>query len=217
MPNFETRPPMELFLYLFAALFSVINPLATLPIFVSLTSEDLPVIRRKTALKTAINVFIILVATYFLGQGILNFFGVSINSLKIAGGLIITTSGFALLTGKFAEHKGLNKQIRTSARTRDDISFTPLAMPILAGPGSMSLLIGFNQKFHEPNQISITILAILAICLVIFIMFRSSQYIIVALGNSGINAISRIIGFVVIAIGIEYVTTAILNLINGVQ
>lgn len=207
---------MDLFLYLFAALFSVINPLATLPIFVSLTSEDLPVIRRKTALKTAINVFIILVATYFLGLAILNFFGVSINSLKIAGGLIITSSGFALLTGKFAEHKGLDKRTRTSARNREDISFTPLAMPILAGPGSMSLLIGFNQKFHEPNETMIAILAIFAICLVIFIMFRSSQYIIVALGNSGINAISRVIGFVVIAIGIEYITTAIIHLINGV-
>lgn len=207
---------MELFLYLFAALFSVINPLATLPIFVSLTSEDVPVIRRRTALMTAINVAIILLVSYFVGQYVLTFFGISIDSLKIAGGLIITSSGFALLTGKFAEHKGLNKRARTSVRTRNDISFTPLAMPILAGPGSMSLLISANQKYQEPNEMLIAIIAILTICLVIFLMLRSAQYIIVGLGNSGINAISRIIGFVVIAIGIEYITAAIVNLINGI-
>lgn len=207
---------MELFLYLFAALFSVINPLATLPIFVSLTSEDVPLIRRRTALWTAINVALILLISYFVGQYVLTFFGISINSLQIAGGLIITSSGFALLTGKFAEHKGLNKNMRTSVRTRNDISFTPLAMPILAGPGSMSLLIGFNQQYHEPEQIMIAVSAILSICIVIFLMLRSSQYIIVGLGNAGINAISRIIGFVVIAIGIEYVTSAVIKLINGI-
>ncbi len=207
---------MELFLYLFAALFSVMNPLATLPIFVGLTSEDTPSIRKKTALKTAINTFFILITAYFVGQFVIDFFGVSINSLKIAGGLIITTSGFALLTGKFAEHKGLNKRTRTSVRERNDISFTPLAMPILAGPGSMSLLISFNQKYYEIEQIGIAITAILAICIVILIMFRSSQYIIVALGNSGINAISRIIGFIVIAIGIEYISNAVVNLLNGI-
>ncbi len=208
---------MELFLYLFGALFSVINPLATLPIFVSLTSEDTPTIRHRTALWTAINTSIILLVAFFAGQFVLKFFGVSINSLKIAGGLIITSSGFALLTGKFAEHKGLNKRARTSVRTRNDISFTPLAMPILAGPGSMSLLISFNQNHQHTDQIVTAVLAILAICVVIFIMFRSSQYIIVGLGNSGINAISRIIGFIVIGIGIEYISTAVMNLINGIQ
>jgi MarC family membrane protein len=207
---------MELFFYLFAALFSVINPLATLPIFVSLTSEDAPVIRHRTAFWTAVNVFIILLVSYFLGQYVLSFFGISINSLKIAGGLIITSSGFALLTGKFAEHKGLNKRIRTTVRTRNDISFTPLAMPILAGPGSMSLLIGFNQKHQQSTDMVVAVLGILAICLVIYAMFRSAQYIIVGLGNSGINAISRIIGFIVIAIGIEYIISALLNLINGI-
>lgn len=208
---------MELFLYLFAALFSVMNPLATLPIFVSLTSEDTPKIRKITAVKTSINTFIILLVSYFIGQFVIDFFGVSINSLRIAGGLIITTSGFALLTGTFAEHKGLKKEGRTSPRDRNDISFTPLAMPILAGPGSMSLLISFNQEFYEPTQIAIAIAAIFAICLVILVMFRSSQYIIVALGNSGINAISRIIGFIVIAIGIEYISHAVVNILNGVQ
>ena len=94
---------MDLFIYVFAALFSVINPLGTIPIFVGLTKEDTAKERSKTSLLTAINIFVILTICFFSGRYILQFFGISIESLRIAGGLIIVTSGFALLTGSFSK------------------------------------------------------------------------------------------------------------------
>lgn len=81
---------MDLFIYTFAALFSVINPLGTVPIFVGLTREDSKKERHKTSLLTALNTFVILVISYFTGRYILQFFGISIESLRIAGGLIIS-------------------------------------------------------------------------------------------------------------------------------
>ena len=101
---------MELFIYVFAALFSVINPLGTVPIFVGLTQEYSASERSRTSLLTAVNIFVILLISFFTGRFILHFFGISIESLRIAGGLIIVTSGFALLTGSFSKHKEWKKK-----------------------------------------------------------------------------------------------------------
>ena len=126
---------MELFIYLFAALFSVLNPIGTVPIFVGLTQNDSQPERNRLSLWTAINVFIILVVSFLVGQYVLSFFGISIDSLRIAGGIVIVSSGFSLLSGKFNKKRGINKKIENEAQQRNDIALTPLAIPMLAGPG----------------------------------------------------------------------------------
>ena len=209
---------MDLFLMIFGALFSVMNPFGTVPIFVSLTQNHTKKERTKTALSTAINVLLILLISFFIGKYILLFFGISINSLKIAGGLIITSSGFALLTGEFNKHKGMKKKnVKEDIETRAEISLTPLALPMIAGPGTISLLITYNQEYGELNNIFIILAAIVLSAICIYIILNSSYYIVKALGASGINALSRIIGFVVIAIGIEFIISAILNIIKTIN
>jgi multiple antibiotic resistance protein len=206
---------MELFIYVFAALFSVINPLGTVPIFVGLTQQYSALERSKTSLLTAINIFVILVISFFTGRFILHFFGISIESLRIAGGLIIVTSGFALLTGSFSKHKGMEKErVRDDVFQRESVSLTPLAIPMLAGPGSISLLIGMYEDYSLISEKLITIFAILGVCLATFLVLRSSHYIVKMLGASGINAISRIIGFIVIAIGIEYISSSVIAVLS---
>ncbi len=206
---------MDLFIYLFFALFSVLNPIGTVPIFVGLTQDYHKKERSRVSLWTAIDVFIILIISYFIGQYVLKFFGISIDSLRIAGGLIIVSSGFSLLTGKFSKTRGINKQVEQEIQNRNDIALTPLAIPMLAGPGSMSLLIAFYQENHTTNAIFASCFAILAVSLIIFLMLRSAHYLSKILGASGIVAISRIIGFIVIAIGIQYIVSAIINIIKG--
>lgn len=206
---------MELFIVVFAALFSVINPLGTLPIFVGLTQENSHQERSKISLFTSINVLVILVISFIVGRYILHFFGISIESLRIAGGLIITTSGFALLTGSFSKHKGMEKQrVKDDAFQREAVALTPLAIPMLAGPGSISLLIGLYEQYDLIAQKIIVISAILAVCIATFLMLRCSHYIVKFLGASGINAISRIIGFIVIAIGIEYISSSVIAVLK---
>ena len=152
---------MELFILIFAALFSVMNPFGTVPVFVGLTEENSKVERNKIAFWTSLNVLIILVISFFIGKYILLFFGITLNSLKIAGGLIIASSGFALLTGEFSKHKGMKKtRVKVDIKSRSQISLTPLAMPMIAGPGTMSLLITYNQEFDELNSVLIILGAI---------------------------------------------------------
>jgi multiple antibiotic resistance protein len=138
-----------------------------------------------------------------------------LNSLKIAGGLIITSSGFALLTGEFNKHKGMKREkVQVDVMSRSEVSLTPLALPMIAGPGTISLLITYNQEYAALNDILNILLAILMSTVFIYFTLRSSVYVAKKLGASGINALSRIIGFIVITIGIEFISSAIINVIN---
>ena len=207
---------MDSFIYLFAALFSVLNPLGTIPIFVGLTSDYTQKERAVVSLKTSINVFIILTISFFIGQYVLTFFGITITALRIAGGLIITSSGFGLLNGQFSKNKGINKKVRKEVEERHHIALTPLAMPMLAGPGSISLLIAYYQDHHSTVEIIASSLAILAVSVTIYLILRSGHYLARILGSSGIVAISRVIGFLTIAIGIQYIISAIVSIINEI-
>lgn len=212
--NFAVKT-MDLFIYVFAGLFSVINPLGTVPIFVGLTQSDTIRDRNRTALLTGINTGVILLISFFAGKYVLSFFGISLNALRIAGGMIITSSGFALLTGSFSKHKGMDKnRVQEDLAQRSEISLTPLAIPMLAGPGSISLLIALNQQYTQATQIVWLVAAILAVCVAAWLVLRSSHYIVKLMGASGINAVSRIIGFIVIAIGVQYIISAAMELLK---
>lgn len=208
---------MELFIYTVGALISIMNPLGTVPVFVSLLQNSTKKEQSFVALKTALNVLVILILSFFFGKYLLSFFGITINSLRIAGGLIITLSGFSLLTGKFIEHKGMKKtKVKEDIKSRSEISLTPLALPMLAGPGTISLLITYNQEFTEFYNVLYIVSAIFISSVLIFIILNYSNKIAKFLGASGINALSRIIGFIVISIGIEYISSSVLSTLKNI-
>ncbi|MES2747320.1 MAG: MarC family NAAT transporter [Bacteroidota bacterium] len=207
---------MEVFIFLLAALFSVLNPIGTVPIFVGLTQDYTKQERSRVSFWTAINVFIILIISFFIGQYVLQFFGITISALRIAGGIIIASSGFSLLNGRFNKNKGINKKVEEEIQSRNDIALTPLAMPMLAGPGSISLLIAYYEEHHTTSDIIFSCLAIFTVAFLIFLILRSAHYLAKILGTSGIVAISRIIGFLTIAIGIQYIISSILSIVRGI-
>lgn len=207
---------MELFIYLFFALFSVLNPIGTVPIFVGLTHDDSKMERNRISLWTAIDVFIILMIAFFIGKYVLEFFGITINALRITGGIIIASSGFSLLNGQFNKNKGINKKVEQEIQVRNDIALTPLAMPMLAGPGSMSLLITFYQEHHTTPEIIPSVCAIFGASVSIYIILRGAHYLSKILGTSGIVAISRIVGFLTIAIGVQYIISSVLSIVRGI-
>ena len=196
----------------------MMNPLGTVPVLVGLTQDMDAKMRSGIALRASLNVLVILVLSFFLGQYILSFFGISLVSLKIAGGLIIASSGFALLTGKFNEHKGLEKRkVKIDIATRAEISLTPLAIPMLAGPGTISLLITYKQEYTQLNDVFLLVAAMIFTTICIYGILRSSHFIVRIMGASGINGLSRIIGFIVIAIGIEYIISSVVQILQNVE
>lgn len=198
-------------LAIISSLISVLNPIGAVPMFISFTANRTSDEIKKIAVKCTIYVTIILIISFLSGNVIIDFFGISINSMKIAGGLIMLISGIAFLNSKTETNRGIDKKIKFEAVEKEDISFTPLAMPLLAGPGSMSYLISLNVGSLSTKDIVITIIAILVVCIFILIVLLSSRYFNKLIGNSGMVALSRIMGFFVMCIGVQLIYTGIKN------
>ena len=125
-------------------------------------------------------------------------------------------NSFGLLNANPKKRKGISKKVEEDSLNRNSIALTPLAMPMLAGPGSISLLIAFYQDHNSTTDILASSLSILTVSLLIFLILRSAHYLAKYLGASGIVAISRIVGFLTVAIGIQYIISAILSIIRGI-
>ncbi len=207
-------PALELFIAVLGSLFSIVNPIGAIPIFLALSPDYTVAERRRSAMFTSIYVIAILMVFFFAGTAILSFFGISLSAMRIAGGLVILSSGYSLLAGKFAESRAINEKVRDEALEKDDISFTPLAMPMLAGPGSISYLIGLWDEYPDWSQKFTVIGVVLAMGLIIFLVLRSAPFLNRFLGVSGIRAMSRIIGFIVMAIGVQLIIGGVVKLVS---
>lgn len=203
---------IDLAILVLASLFSVVNPLGAIPVYLALTTSYTRQERNRSSLAISIYFVLILLTFFLAGSYILSFFGISLSSLKIAGGLVIFNSGFALLNGKFESNR-VNKKVKTEAKDKEDISFAPMAMPMLSGPGSISLLISLfaeNKEILDRVTIASTVLIM---GLIVFLILKSAPLLFRFLGHSGLKAISRIMGFIVMAIAVEYIVSGIISLV----
>lgn len=196
----------------YVSLVSLINPLGAIPVFLSITSDHPKDWIRKQILKTSLNVFFICLISFLIGNYVLDFFGISINALKIAGGIIISRSGFQLLNSK--HKKDVGKKIQNESLQKEDVSFTPLAMPLLSGPGSISFLINLSiQTNYSFVSSTYAIVSILLSSITIFLILKLAPKILSYMGQAGLKSMSKIMGFIVLAIGIQLIITSISSLI----
>jgi len=199
----------------FISLFALINPLSALPVFISLTEHHDAKWKDYQIRKTCMYIIIICLCSYFAGSYILEFFGISINALKIAGGIVISRSGFLLLNAK---HKSdVKGKIKKESLEKEDISFSPLAMPLLAGPGSISLLINMSIEYPQMEKRAAIILAIVGVAICIYVIFSIAPRILKYTGQAGLKSMSKIMGFLVLAIGIEMISASILAMLKSVS
>ncbi|MCF8220803.1 MAG: MarC family protein [Cryomorphaceae bacterium] len=195
-----------LFISTVVSLFSLINPLSAMPVFISLTNGFPKDHLFRTIRRTSLYVFLVCLISFLIGEFVLNFFGVSIHALKIAGGIIISRSGFQLLN---AQHKSdVHGPIEDESRMKEDISFSPLAMPLLAGPGSISLLINLALQHDAYDAKATVIAAVFMVCLSIYLILSSAPFILKYLGQSGLRTMSKIMGLLVLSIGIQMIVAS---------
>lgn len=207
---------MEVLLATFTALFSVVNPFGATPVFISLTQELDKKTRNEQAMKACIYMVGILVVFFFAGTFILNFFGIRIEDIRIAGGILIVKSAFALLSPGSHKGKPIAKEVRQEGMEKDDISFTPMAMPMLSGPGSIAVTIGMFDKAKGYLEYLYMVLAIVAVATICFFVLRSAEKLNDFLGKGGMAALSRMMGFIVLSIGISLILNGILPLVERV-
>jgi len=203
---------MEILLVTFTTLFSIVNPFGAMPVFLTLTADDRASERANTALRACLYMVTILSVAFFGGQYILNFFGINIQHLRVAGGILVMRSAFELLTPG-ANRDRVGPDALEESKLKNDISFTPLAMPMLSGPGSMAICIGLIRPTYADK--ALTVLGFTLVALAAFIILLFSLRLTRVLGKPGMAAMSRIMGFITLAIGVNFLASAIGALFPG--
>lgn len=185
----------------FLALFPIVNPFGGVPFFFALTTDYDRRDRSMAAFKTGVYVFLILVFFLFLGRFVLSFFGLSLPVLRIAGGLIVAHSAWGMVTGASRVTPAEGHE----AVTKPDISLTPMAMPMLSGPGSIGVVMGLAATTSNWLSYIGMVVGIAALGFVVFLFLRLGGPLVARLGPSAAGAINRIFGFLILSVAVQLI------------
>lgn len=194
----------------FGGLLAILNPIGAVPIFLGLTLGQGPHQRRRAARYAAIAVAIVLVVAVWAGEGILGFFGVRIASFRVGGGILILLMAIAMLQARTSPSKQTQEEAE-EAGTRDSVGVVPIGIPLLAGPGAISLVIVDAQQADVGGRLvlSATIAVVAAIA---WVALLAAGPIGRVLGRTGINIFTRLMGLLLAAVAVEYIATGLLEL-----
>jgi len=202
----------------FTSFFTLINPFGTMPIFMTMTSELDQTHRVKTAKKASIIAFFTLIFFAFSGQLLFNFFGISVNSFRIVGGVIFFLMGMDMLQARLGKVKIQASEIKTYV---NDISVTPLAIPMICGPGAITNAIVLMEDAKSIEQKTVLIGVIFLVLLLTYIILFSSSKVTKMLGDTGNNVLMRLMGLIVMVIAVEFFFSGlkpiIVNIIQSAQ
>ncbi|QYM78627.1 MarC family NAAT transporter [Horticoccus luteus] len=201
----------ELILGTVVALLPLINPLAAAPTFLAITEGDTLERRLQQLRMACIYMVVILVSFLIGGTFIMGFFGISIPGLRIAGGLLVAGIGSGMLMQN-PRQPVQHETDHVEARAKRDVSFSPLAMPMLSGPGSIAVTLGFTSLASDWLDYTAIILGILVVAVFTYVTLRLSGRIVQVIGQNGMNALTRIMGFLLLCIGIQFVVNGVIGI-----
>lgn len=184
----------------FTSLFTMVTPFGVIPLFNTLTSEMSSKEVRKIALKGVTTAFIIIVVFAFAGNFIFDFFHISINGLKIVGGVLFFMSGYDMLNAKLKRAK---EDEGNHSEFMNDFAITPLGVPMICGPGTITVTIVLFSDAQNLAEKAILFSVVIVVLLITFLMLASSRKILSVLGDSGNKVFMRIMGLIVMMISIE--------------
>ncbi len=197
-----------IFLGTLVGLLPIINPLSAGPTFLAITEGDSDERRREQARKGCLYMVAILVSFLIGGTFIMNFFGISIPGLRIAGGILLTGIGMDMLSSLKAPAKDTDEE-RAAAVKKPDISFSPLAMPMLSGPGSIAVTLGFTSLATDWYDYLAIIAGIISVAVITYVVLRLSGRLVRFIGPVGVNAMTKIMGFLIMTMGVQFVVNGI--------
>ena len=180
--------------------FTLTNPLGTMPVFLTMTQGMTEKERRFIVTRATLTAFIIIMVFTFAGQFLFKFFGISTNGFRIAGGVIIFKIGFDMLQARYTPMKLKDEEIKTYA---NDISITPLGIPMLCGPGAIANAIVLMQDATTMELKATLIGSIAFIYLLTYFILRASTRLVDVLGETGNNVMMRLMGLILMVIAVE--------------
>jgi MarC family membrane protein len=194
----------------FLALFPIVDPFGGIPVFFTMTSKWSPRDRNRTAYKTGLWVFVILVTFLFFGGFVLQFFGISLPVIKVAGGLIVANTAWGMVTS----HSRITPAESDEAEEKEEISLTPLAMPLMSGPGAIGVVMALAAHVENVAAYAGMVIGIAGIALCVALFFRMGGPLVRRLGPSAVGAINKIFGFLILAIAVQLVWNGLADFKN---
>lgn len=199
------------YIKIFVGLLAIVNPFGAIPLFISMTAGENSSQRRKTINLVAFGVTIILLVALFAGEPLLRFFGITIDSFRVGGGILVLLMAIAMLHAKTSYIRQTDEEAHESI-DKDSVAIVPLAMPLLAGPGAISTVILDAHKSNSVVHYMIIALGIVLLSMVVWGVLRLSPWIAGRIGATGINIFTRIMGLILTAIAVEFIANGIKGL-----
>lgn len=185
----------------FTAFFTILNPIGLLPVFMTMTTDFSRYDRKRTALKSVIIAYLTLIGFAVLGEFLFKFFGISVNSFRVVGGIIFFIVGYDMLNARFSTTKISKAEIKSYS---DDISITPLAIPMISGPGAITNAIVFMNDAHTVSLKVVLFVTMTIVFILVYLILASSTHIIKVLGETGNKVLTRLMGLIVMVIAVEF-------------
>lgn len=200
----------------YVAVFSVLNPIGAIPTLISLTSNYTPEERRKVIERSITVAGGVIIGFMFIGVYIFDVLGISISDFELAGGVLLFKVAFDMLQGKTSNTK-LTADEEKESLSKDEIGVVPLGMPLLAGPGTITTtMIYFNLRSTGLEDKVMVFAAVILVIISAFIVLRSSTLLFKRLGRTGSMIISRVMGLLLAAIGVEFMANGIISIIHTI-
>ena len=204
----EIHPAITDVLKFFITLISIVNPLGAIPVFLGFVQNHKTINVNKLANHTATAVTVTILVSLIAGQYVLNFFGISVASFTIGGGILLTTTAFSMISGQQSNSKINNDEIRSIDFERE-IGIIPLAIPLLSGPGAISTSIIHAKNFSSSIHWIAGIIMVLVVGVVIQLILKNAVRIGEKLGQIGLNVMTRIMGLILLSMSIEMIAFGI--------
>ncbi len=183
----------------FMGFFAIMNPIANTAVFVGMAGDMDHLSQRTTAIKAVLTAFFIVAFFCLLGKAIFNLFGITLPALRLSGGILVFLVGYHMLQGNSSKmHSDKTEQQKDS----DDIAISPLAIPILAGPGTIATAMNYSAAGGIGN-ILVTIAAFALLCVITLICFLLGKRLIGFIGVAGLGIITRLMGLILTVIGMQ--------------
>ena len=199
------------FFYAFMAFFAIMNPISNLPAYMALVADDSQKISRKIAFRSLLIAFVIITVFIFSGDFIFKVFGITIVSFRIAGGILVAVIGYHMINGNHSpSYKGMEQQAVNSDPM--SIAISPLAMPLFAGPGTITTALSLANGGLQ-NQL-ITVVAFALLCVITYLLLRSAKQIAGFLGENLMKIITKMMGLLLFSIGIQMIILSVQTLIK---
>ena len=193
------------------AFFAIMNPISNLPAYMALVADDSQKISRKIAFRSLLIAFVIITVFIFSGDFIFKVFGITIVSFRIAGGILVAVIGYHMINGNHSpSYKGMEQQAVNSDPM--SIAISPLAMPLFAGPGTITTALSLANGGLR-NQL-ITVVAFVLLCVITYLLLRSAKQIAGFLGKNLMKIITKMMGLLLFSIGIQMIIVSVQTLIK---